>query len=307
MEEIRIMGWGGWLKFVWKGHLTNWFWRDRQKRRAIRKKYHKEAWIGLTDKYIPFVKSLKTAPNSEHSPVDEKAFSLWFQGEQNAPEIVKKCLQTIRNEFGNNFILIDQGNYSEYVTLPSFIKEKWEIGEICDAHLADLIRLELLKKYGGFWFDATDFMTGNVPQSIAELPFFMYMADEERAVNMFIQNCFIRSERDYPLVTMWLELLYEYWKHEKRAINYFFGQNLFKLLITYNEEAKRLFEKMPKIDMSPTHRLWHKIGNEPYSEDEVIKMKADAFFQKCSHKRLKRGLHGIRKGSIADCVINGRF
>lgn len=306
MKEIRIMGFYGWLKFIWKAHITNWFWRTRNERRQVRKRYNMEAFQHRLAKYIPFIQNLEVPAHDSQKPGKETVFSIWFQGYEAAPEIVRKCLDSMKKMFGSNFILLDKTNYVNYVTLPPNIISKWEKGKIRDAHIADILRLELLRKFGGYWMDATDFVTGTIPDEIKELPFFMYMADQERTVNMYVQNCFIHSDAGYPLVEMWLSVLYEYWKNEDLAVNYFFGQNLFRLLVTHNAEAKKLFEKMPKIDMSPTHVLWHKIGNHPFSEEEYQEMKKNAFFQKCTHKRHKHGLNNIRNNSLADFVINGK-
>jgi len=46
------------------------------------------------------------------------------------------------------------------VELPGYIVEKWEKGRIPAAMFSDLLRVELLIKYGGTWIDSTVFCTG---------------------------------------------------------------------------------------------------------------------------------------------------
>lgn len=40
---------------------------------------------------------------------------------------------------------------------PKYIEEKWKRGVITHTHMTDLLRLELLIRYGGTWIDATVF------------------------------------------------------------------------------------------------------------------------------------------------------
>ena len=85
-----------------------------------------------------------------------KVWVCWFQGMENAPELVQKCYKSIiKNLKNREVILITSENMSKYVQFPDFIIEKWKSGAITYTHLTDLLRLEILIKYGGLWLDAT--------------------------------------------------------------------------------------------------------------------------------------------------------
>lgn len=45
---------------------------------------------------------------------------------------------------------------------------------ISNTHLSDLLRLELLIRYGGLWIDSTTYMTGTIPAYIDDSNFFVY-------------------------------------------------------------------------------------------------------------------------------------
>lgn len=309
-SNILNDGLAGWFRFVWKAHIANPLWRSNEERRLVRERIYSEAKTEYLKKYIPFIKNLKVSlieSKEEKDLSSEKVFSLWLQGEENAPEIVKSCFGSMRATFGDKFLLLDENKLKDFIELPDFIMKKWKNKEMGGAHYSDIIRVELLYKYGGYWFDATDFVTGPVDKRIEEAPFFMYMASDTLSPDMFVQNCFIRAKKGDPLLSMWRALIHEYWKNEDGADYYFLVQNLFKLLVTYNEEAKRLFEKMPKIKMDPTHLLWHKIGDKPYDAALLRKMKEEAFFQKTSYKKMKRSINGIKPWTMADYTINGPF
>lgn len=308
MTERQLIGTGPWLKFLWKGHIINWLWRDKLKRRIIRNNAFGEYKMSYLQRYADFAKSLRpesSVSRESEIPENEKIFTLWFQGEENAPDIVKKCFKSIRDRYGDRFVVLTDKNLYDYITLPDYIMKKWEEKKIVPANFSDLVRIELLYQHGGYWFDATDFLTGMIPEFIRKSPFFMYVTSDVYFPHMFVQTCFMRSVKKDPLMGIWRALVHEYWKKEEMACEYFLVHMLLKLLVTVNPDAEALFRRMPKVTMDATHVLWHKIGNQPFDEAVYEKMLQEAFFQKCSYKKQRRGVNEIIPGSLADYVING--
>ena len=55
----------------------------------------------------------------------------WWQGLKNAPDIVKKCVESIRIHAGNHkIVIITDENYKEFVTFPTWLEEKYKRGII---------------------------------------------------------------------------------------------------------------------------------------------------------------------------------
>ena len=81
----------------------------------------------------------------------EYIWQCWFQGKEKAPALVKTCLQSVEKfkRDKQKVVIITAKNYTDYVSLPSFIIEKWEKGIISHAQLSDILRINLLAKYGG--------------------------------------------------------------------------------------------------------------------------------------------------------------
>ena len=100
----------------------------------------------------------------------------WLQGLESAPPIVKACYASLeRNITGRELRVIDESNRRNYVQLPEFIEQRWEKGQIPPAMFADLLRLELLVKYGGTWMDATVFCSGpNYPHEYLDADLFFF-------------------------------------------------------------------------------------------------------------------------------------
>lgn len=307
IKDADIVGYRPWLKFVWKAHITNWLWRDSLTRRLIRQKYYGEMKNGYFLKYLPFVKNLHAvnSTSQDWSPEDEKIYSLWFQGVENAPEIVKKCLESLSLSFGDKFVLMNEETMFNYIDLPSFIIKKWKNKQIVPANFSDIVRIQLLLQNGGFWFDATDLVMAPIPTEIKEADFFMYITSPTIYTHMFVQTCFMRAKKGDALIRMWRDLVFEYWKNEEKSADYFLVHMLFKFLVNNNEEAKVLFEKMPKIYQDGIHLLWYDYGNLPYKHEYIEKMKESAFFQKCSYRYLKGGVNKIIPGSTAARLLEG--
>lgn len=102
------------------------------------------------------------------------AWTCWWQGLEEAPEIVKACMESQRRNLpeGVKHIVITAENYQQYITLPAYIMEKVESGDIGLPHLADIIRVNLLYNYGGFWMDAEVLVLEPMPEDILEYPIY---------------------------------------------------------------------------------------------------------------------------------------
>lgn len=96
---------------------------------------------------------------------------LWWQGLDNAPLIVQRCVESIKKNAGKHpFHLLSKDNLDRYIQLPEFIKQKVDNGAITLTHLSDIIRMALLAKYGGFWIDSTVYVTK--PITGYDIPFY---------------------------------------------------------------------------------------------------------------------------------------
>ena len=83
---------------------------------------------------------------------------LWWQGWNNAPAIVKKCLQSWRyhhSVYDYNIILLDKYNIHQFIDISEVIPSEVVREEVSRAALSDVIRWMLLYKYGGVWVDST--------------------------------------------------------------------------------------------------------------------------------------------------------
>lgn len=126
-------------------------------------------------------------------------WALWFQGEENAPEIVRCCLESWRRlNPGWRVVVLDRITVVRYadVGLPESAFEAVGV-----QMQANLVRLALLLRHGGVWADATTLCTRPLDEVIDGLVeptgFFAFTnASRER----LISNWFLAALPQHPIV-----------------------------------------------------------------------------------------------------------
>ncbi len=286
-----------------RGHVLNWFWRSREKRRAVRSDVLATAIPRYFKRYLPAAAAVKERA-VENNDKQEKIFTIWFQGEENAPDLVKACFRSIRKNCKQELVVLDENSLRQYITLPEVIWKKHKEGKIKYAHFADICRVELLYEYGGIWLDSTGFATAEIPDWILKEDFFVYMAGNKvGSPYSFMQNCFIRARKGAYLLDAWRAMILDYWMHENHSFDYFMHQLLFKTLVMNDPRAKNYFNKMPHVDQDPTHALWWAYAEKPFNQKTFDEVTSGAFFQKTTYAQAKNPI----KGSFADVMINKMY
>lgn len=214
--------------------------------KSLAKKYHKYAVEIKKDIDVNY-------DNLPHENPD-KIFVCWLQGMENAPDIVKICYNSLKaNNADKDVIVITEDNYAEYVEFPQFILEKYKKGCFSKTHFSDLLRLELLIKYGGCWVDSTAFFTDSIPDYILNQDLFMFQDFSEHTLKTTsISSWFIKSCSNNSLLILERALLYRYWKKHNKLKNYFLFHKIFTSIVVkiYYDEWKKtimLSNKPPKV------------------------------------------------------------
>lgn len=294
----------GWTRFrlLVEGHLLNPVWDGEERHRARRCKVFGRILMDYMRKNW-----LQAAADVPVTPVirndsEERIFTLWLQGEEQAPDIVKSCFASIRKHCTQPLVILDGKSIFDWITLPETIVEKYRAGKIKPAHFADICRVELLHTYGGYWLDSTCYVSAPIPAWITEHDFFVFMAGEKVHGNYsFIQNCFIRARKGSYLLEAWRAMILDYWLHEDRRVDYFQHQVMFRTLVTYNATASKLFGEMAQLDQYPTHLYLYEYKDLPYDEKVLLKAAEEGFFyQKTSY----RDLENIVPSSFADHLVH---
>lgn len=173
-----------------------------------------------------------------------KVFVCWLQGMENAPDIVQLCYESLlKFNSDKEIVVITEDNLNDYVKFPQYILDKYKKGYITKTHFSDLLRLELLIKYGGTWVDSTVFFTDKIPDFIIDSDIFVFQNFEEhKGTCMGISNWFISACADNKLLILERELLYKYWAKNKKLKDYFLFHSFFCAIVIklYREEWSKV-------------------------------------------------------------------
>ena len=291
------------LKIGLFGHILNPFWKSRVARRKVRTDLTAKVVTKYFKRYLAAVDSVpETTPIKDDK--NDKIWTIWLQGEDNAPSLIKACFRSVRRHCKQELIVLDANTIFDYISLPDEIVQKYRDGKIGHAHFADICRVELLYRYGGYWLDSTGFVTSPIPKWIEKEDFFVYLTGDNYDIGgspySFMQNCFIRARKGAYLLAAWRAMILDYWMHENHTFDYFMHQLLFKTLVTNNTVAKKYFDKMPHVAQDPTHALWWAYQDKPFDKKTFDAVTKDSFFQKTTY----RGSDNPVPGSFADVMIN---
>lgn len=184
---------------------------------------------------------------------DAPIWVCWWTGEETAPPLVKRCIQSIReNANGHPVHLITEGSYKQYLDVPEYILQKAENKKMCLAHLSDYIRLALLAKYGGLWLDATIYCTQPIPETLFKMPMFTckgrtgdanYCSDYKWTV-----FC-IGGYQGSVIFRMLRSLLEAYWKNNPVAIDYLFLDYTIKMIYSAHAKCRELIDGVPENNL----------------------------------------------------------
>lgn len=213
-----------------------------------------------------------------------KVWVCWLQGMEKAPELVKKCFESLQEHLKDReIILLTEKNYRDYVTFPEHIQSKIDKGIITNTHMSDLLRLELLLNYGGTWMDATVYCSGgDYPDYMldSDLFFFQNLKPGLDGHCTSISSWMLTACTNHPVLRLTRELLYHYWKKHDHMVDYFLFHDFFQMsLEVYPQEWKKV---VPSCNATP-HILLLRLF-EQYEDSMWNAVREMCAFHKLSYK-----------------------
>ena len=214
-------------------------------------------WLGYfrQNRTLPFLEQVgKELLEKEYSyegetiPVKElPVFFMWFQGENELPVVIQKCLESIRKNIPNRkIIIITRQNIKEYTDLPDYILQKVDNGSITKTFFSDIARAALLYKNGGTWADAAIYLTKQIPDSYFEKSYycpagiisehkkdFRYLFNGTKGWNVSFQGT---SQKNFPLYDFLFHFYCKYFFEYDTHIDYFMNDYMMSLFCKHNKE-----------------------------------------------------------------------
>ncbi len=263
------------------------------------------------DKYTSFAfeKNKDLAYDSNVDSSKEPIFVCWLQGEDNAPKLVKRCLESIRQNAGShpvNFVSLQ--NIDEFIEIPAYIMEKFKSGNLCAANFSDYIRNSLLFKYGGLWLDATVFSYGAIPEWIFERDFytvrFGFAPDSENISKGRWTGFIIGGRKNYPFFGFFKNCFEAYWETENEAIDYF----AFDYYMSFFYDKADFFKQ--DVDTIPIHN--QNIFSMQFAINRSVsfsdwKFEKGTFFYKLSWHNEYAALSSSGNETVYNKLIEGKI
>ena len=215
--------------------------------------------------------------------ISNYVFVSWLQGEEQAPALVKKCIATIKHEFKDKqVIIITHENLNQYTNFPEHILTKWKNGIITHTHFSDLLRVELLSKYGGVWIDATVFCTGNLDKYINKnTNLFVFRNDHRCEPAICSSSWLIYAKPNNPIIVNTKNILFKYWETNNRLKDYFLFHLIFSICAYTLKDEWDAVKFYTNID---PHILWFHYFDKPFNKESFEKIKEISNFHKLSYK-----------------------
>jgi hypothetical protein len=134
---------------------------------------------------------------------------LWLQGMDNAPLVVTKCYQSwVRHNPDWQIVFLNETTTKDYFA--------GEYKQITKQAFSDILRINLLAKYGGVWVDATCFCTKPLDSWLTGYMQNGFFAFERPGPDRMISSWFIASTVDNHITNTFKELVLNYWSQNKR-------------------------------------------------------------------------------------------
>lgn len=225
-----------------------------------------------------------TEESSKTSSNTGRIWICWMQGIEKAPSIVQKCYQSIQQNIKDReIVLITSDNMDQYTQFPEYILEKYHKGIISHTHFSDLLRLELLTRWGGTWIDATVFCSGDeIPQYYLDSDLFFYQNLKPGADGSTINlsSWFLTAKAHNKIISAVRHLLWSYWEKENKQIDYFLLHHFFMLVASFYPEEWRQVIQMP----NSTPHILQLMLFEPFNQEKWQAVCQSTPFHKLSYK-----------------------
>ena len=261
---------------------------------VIKRQSFKAIYPGVLERIEPFlverfpVSRFKIQVNELSHEHPKVIWWCWLQGIEVAPPIVRVCYNSLKQHLTDYEIkVIDNKNWKEYVVLPDYVVKKWEKGRIPAANFSDLLRLELLIKYGGTWIDSTVLCTGfdtQITQKTqtyldSELFVFQY-TPKGTTEGISISSWFISAHSNHKILVAVRDMMLAYWKDYDCLIDYYLIHLFFSMA------AKEYPEEIMAMPYGSSQRsialMYH--WNEPFNQEQWNRLVSKVSFHKLSFR-----------------------
>lgn len=248
----------------------------------------------LVEKYNPLMRERKQYYDSqdlEHKR-SQTIWFCWLQGLDVAPAIVKACYNSLKAHLPDReIVVIDNKNWNEYVELPEYLLKKWQEQIIPPAHFSDLLRLQLLIKYGGSWIDSTILCAGfEHTTSFLDADLFMFQYTRPEGGRWAgIGNWFISSCANNEVLVVLRDMLYACWKEYDVVLDFY----VFHLFFTMLREVYPVEVAWMPYGYAANSLVLAQHWGEPFNQGKWERLTSKVSFHKLTYTIRKEVIGGV--------------
>lgn len=166
----------------------------------------------------------------------------WDKGWCHAPQNAKFCLKSWRH-YNPDYKVEVLNDKRIRKLIPEMFNDNVPHSP---AAKSDIIRIHLIKKYGGVWVDSSVFCNKPLDNWLPSGTFMFSNPDKDRMVaSWFIK----RDEEDCPLINKWYDKTVQYWKEHDIPHTYFWFHYLFNDVYNSDQQSREIWDRQIKIDV----------------------------------------------------------
>ncbi|HKE37955.1 MAG TPA: capsular polysaccharide synthesis protein, partial [Candidatus Baltobacteraceae bacterium] len=154
-------------------------------------------------------------------PVAQKIiWTCWFQGADQAPEVVKRCLSSWeRLNPGWELRCLDATTIGRYAALDRYVDLNAQ--DVTAASLSDIIRMIVLHEYGGVWVDATVLCNRALDEWLPAPWGTGFFAFSNSVTQRVLASWMLACKPGNALFAKWATRSLNYWRGRVRSSDYF--------------------------------------------------------------------------------------
>lgn len=219
------------------------------KRDAVYHEVQRTVSLYLSKKYAKHIDGVLSQASKGVREENAPIWVFWWQGFQDAPHIVKVCIDNVIKNAGSHPVnIIDSGNYHRYIQIPAYIEKKLRERKMSLTHFSDFLRMKLLAEHGGLWVDATIFVQKEMDFSVFEAPIWTVRNPGCDTTNISCWEWainFIGGWKGNALFCAAAAVLDQYWMEHDMVADYFMTDCLVRVIYDRCELVREIIDEIP--------------------------------------------------------------
>ena len=149
---------------------------------------------------------------SDGGLIPKRLWTLWVQGLDAAPPVVRACVDSWRHWNPQwQFEILDEPRVFELLPDLRDWRDRWP--GMTATSFSDLIRVNLLSRFGGVWTDATCLCRRPLDVWLPGLARQGFFAFVNPATDRLLASWFLAARPGAPLIQRWAAVSNDYWRH----------------------------------------------------------------------------------------------